>query len=530
MKGAGMGSRKWNEDEAKGRIDTRMGEVEKVTIKEYVRETDLSGLPTATAYRVHGAHIYVDILNVDEMLGAGGPMAHRRTLRFLNLHFRAVRNILLDVDAIQVDFHNQRLHAVVAKPYGDEPARIHKAIATAQLITDVLARTGEGGDDPLPAAKVRVGIDSGKALAVNNGRRGSREPLFLGEPANLAAKLAGGGLSSGIFLTNTARKVVGWDEVGNDKVTALTADQVKVSQDKAKLAVTADEVYEDWKEDLSKNPIGAIEFTRHTPPFSSLDLELLTPRNSRRQEATSVYADIDGFTRYVGDRVDKDEAAKDVVRVLHVLRAELDAVLHNDFDGRKIRFIGDCVHGILVEGTAQTTDDEKTAKIAMLCAAAMRSSFQLALKMLDEKDIDIGELGLAIGLEHGALAATRLGVRGEMIRCCISKSVLASEEEQKRCRGTETAIGPTLDKSAPQAFRDLFGERRRRANFDYPAAIKALDDHAQKQESSKAPARSGSLLRPAVAAPAAAAATASSASFSFPAVGATPSRTPPGFS
>ena len=81
--------------------------------------------------------------NLDEMLGSSnfeGVRVHRRVLRFLNLHFRAVRNVLVDVDAIEVDFHNQRLHAVFAKPYADEAARINKAIATAQLISDVLAR------------------------------------------------------------------------------------------------------------------------------------------------------------------------------------------------------------------------------------------------------------------------------------------------------------------------------------------------------------------------------------------------------
>ena len=38
-----------------------------------------------------------------------------------------------------------------------------------------------------------LGIDSGTALAVNNGRPGHREPLFFGQPANHAAKRAGGG-------------------------------------------------------------------------------------------------------------------------------------------------------------------------------------------------------------------------------------------------------------------------------------------------------------------------------------------------
>jgi hypothetical protein len=108
-----------------------------------------------------------------------GPFAHLdKALGFLKLHCRGVHRILQRVDAMFVDFHNQRLHAVVAKPYDSEPKRVHKAVGMGQLIIDVLARTGEDADHP--AAKVRIGIDTGKALAVNNGQRGHRQPLFLG--------------------------------------------------------------------------------------------------------------------------------------------------------------------------------------------------------------------------------------------------------------------------------------------------------------------------------------------------------------
>jgi len=122
--------------------------------------------------------------------------------------------------------------------------------------------------------------------------------------------------------------------------------------------VTADEIVKDWKDDLDKNPIGVFEFSGHTPPFSTLDIETLSVKNSRRQDAATVYADIDGFTAYVAANIASDDSAKHVVRALHVLRSELDTVLHSDFAGRKVRFIGDCVHGLAVEGTAQTTDEK----------------------------------------------------------------------------------------------------------------------------------------------------------------------------
>lgn len=260
-----MATRTWNKDRAIKRIDAKIAELplKDIEIKEYVRETDLGNLPSNVAYRVNGVHLYADILNMKDMLNVTdveGETCHRRTLRFLNLHYRAMHRTIQRVDTVFVDFHNQRLHTVVTKPYDAETDRVHRAVAMGQLIIDVLAQTGEDADHP--AAKVRVGIDTGQALAVNNGRRGHREPLFLGEPANHAAKRASGGTATGIFLTNKARKAIGLPEAANENATPLTADQVKTSQDKAKLDVTADQIVKEWKDDLENNPIGTFGFFR----------------------------------------------------------------------------------------------------------------------------------------------------------------------------------------------------------------------------------------------------------------------------
>ncbi|MGO4409448.1 MULTISPECIES: adenylate/guanylate cyclase domain-containing protein [unclassified Brevundimonas] len=474
-----MAAHTWTSARAAKRIAARLKEVETVEIKDYVRETDLSSLPRTKAYRVNGVHIYVDIKNLDDMLGASeaeGVLCHKRTLRFLNLHYRAVHRILRAVGAIEVDFHNQRLHAVVAKPYGDEIGRIHRAVAIAQLIIDVLAQTGEEGDEIIPAAKVRVGIDSGVALAVCNGRRGHAEPLFLGAPANLAAKRAGGGTVGGIYLTNTARGVIGLaDDIVEDRA-PLSAEEVAYSQDDAGLEINADQIVKAWRADLEANPIGKFGFSGHTPPFSNLDFELLSPSASRRQDAISLYADIDGFTDFVAAGACDDDSARNVVRVLHVLRSEMDAVLDKDFEGRKVRFVGDCVHGVLGEGTAQTTDLEESVSTAALCAAAIRSSFDQSIAALEDDDIlsDGHGLGLAIGFELGPIALTRLGVKGSMIRCAVGRNVLASEAEQRRCAGDQTAIGQNAYDEATSAVQTMFGSSRKRSGLVYDTAVDEL--------------------------------------------------------
>lgn len=468
----------WKHDRASAHIERKIEDVETVTVVDYRRDVSLEDIPANKAYRLDGVHLYADILNLTDMLNVTtdeGVTCHRRTLRFLNLHQRAVHRILTRCGARRVDFHNQRLHAVVAKPYNTEDdaeaKRIRRSVAIGQLIIDVLHETGDA-DEHIPSAKVRVGIDSGEALAVNNGRRGGREPLFLGEPANQAAKLSGGGARTGIYLTNNAREAIGLEAADAPASTPLTAAEVEECQTEAALGVSKDTIVAEWEDDLESNPIGAFAFSRHTPPLRTLDIMALTPANSRRQEAASVYADIDGFTAYVARHI--DGSPEDVVRVFHVIRAELDRVLTCDFDGRRIRFIGDCLHGLLCEGTVHVTDDPETVSTATLCAGALRSSFELALEKLADEDIDIDGLGLAIGFEFGPMTVTRLGMHGDRVRCSVSRGVLASEAEQGRCTGDETAIGASAYDAGTDAVRDLFGSGRKAKGLDYNEAVEAL--------------------------------------------------------
>ncbi|MBD9477388.1 adenylate/guanylate cyclase domain-containing protein [Pseudoxanthomonas sp. PXM02] len=499
-----MSARAWNESRADKRIQKKLDDVplKDIQIKDYVRDTDLTGLPKNVAYRVDGVHVYADIVNLKDMLQTTqveGEMCHRRVLRFLNLHYRAASRILDNEGVMLIDFHNQRLHSVVAKPYGDEAQRVHRAIAIGQLLIDALAQTGEDADHP--AAQVRVGIDTGKALAVNNGRRGHREPLFLGQPANQAAKRSGGGSATGIYLTNSARLSIGLASVKDENATALTAAEVATSQEKAALTSTVDGVVKEWQKDLEANPIGKFEFSAHTPPFSDLDMESLSVKNSRRQDAIAVYADIDGFTRYVGERIDDDTKAKHVVRALHVVRSELDAVLHEDFKGRKVRFIGDCVHGLMAEGTAQNTDAESSVSTMVLCAGGMRSSFDLALAKLKADGTDASSLGIQIGFEYGPMTATRLGLKGALIRCSVSRGTLAAETEQGRCGGSETALGQVAYDKASAAARAIFGSARKRQGLTYPVALEELAAKDDKTAKLAKAAASAGLLQPATSAP-----------------------------
>lgn len=473
-------SKSWNHDRASDHIDKKINDVDSVTIKDYTRDMSLESIPTNVAYRVDGAHMYVDIQNLQDMLEitqVEGTDCHKRTLRFLDQHYRAVTRILGRVDARRVDFHSQRLHSLFTKPYNSETdaemKRVQRAVATAQLIIDVLAETGDD-DEKIPAAKVRIGIDTGLSLAVNNGRNGYREPLFLGNPANHAAKLASNNSVRGIYLTNAARIAIGLVEKDSPEKAPLTREEIKACQEAAKLGVTTDEIVEEWREDLKTNPIGGYQFTRQTPPLCDMDISKLTPANSKRQEMVSIYADIDGFTAYVAENI--DDNAEDVVRTLHVLRAELERVVTSDFKGRRVRFIGDCVQALTCDGTAHTTDEQKTVSEATRLAGALRSSFNLAIERLGAKGYETGELGLAIGFDLGPISVTRLGKHGDRIRCAIGRKVIESENRQCACKGTETSISQAAYDVATNAVKALFGRNRKVANLDYVEATEALAD------------------------------------------------------
>jgi class 3 adenylate cyclase len=482
MKGIMM-AHSWSTNKATDRINKLLDEVKYVTIVEYSRDMSLANIPKNKAYRSDSVHLYVDILNLDEILAttdSEGETCHKRALKFLNLHYRAVDRILNDTGALRVDFHNQRLHAVISKPYGSEKDRINKAVAIAQLIISVLKETGEV-ENSIPDAIVRVGIDSGKSLIVNNGRRGGQEPLFLGPPANEAAKLASDHSATGIFLTNNAREVIGLPVAANPKKTPLNKNQIEDCEESANLDISKDKIIDAWKKDLENNPIGSFNFSGHTPPLSTLDISALTPSNSRRQELVSIYADVSGFTAYVRDHI--DENTEDVIRVLHVIRSELDNVLSKDFEGRKIRFIGDCIHGVFCLGTAQTTDTVETISESVLCSGALRSSFNKALEIFDGNDVEYGDLGLSIGFEYGQTAITRLGIKGSLVRCAVSRAVLNSEASQSRCNSVQTAIGSIAYKKANDAVKNLFGEGKIISYLDYVEAVDGLaenDDESAK--------------------------------------------------
>lgn len=459
----------WDIDRADNHIDRLCESVKDVEIVNYARDMILDNIPVYKAYEMDAVHIYVDILNLENLLvsenGNENETSHKRAIRFFDSHFKTIRYILDESDSLFVDFHNQRLHAVVAKPYDNEKSRLDRAVAISDLIIKAVdQQKSDNDDDYLDAAIIRVGIDSGIALAVNNGRKSNREPLFLGNPANHAAKHAAGD-KSGIYLTANARGLLELSKISDDKTKTveLTSEEIELSVERANLPDSLS--LESIKRNVSKPKLlKDFQFSRAASPLKNFDFNSYYYKTAKRQELVSLYADIDGFTNYVNTNITSDEGKKNIVRCLHVIRSEMDDCVNRDFKGRRVRFIGDCMHAIICEGSNKETDSKKTVEVGTEASGGIRSSFNLCLEKLNDKfNIETEGLGLAIGYELGDVSNLRVGQKGigRNTRFSLGLSTIISEKEQMKCEHeTETRIGENAFVALRDSeYKDLFVDR-----------------------------------------------------------------------
>ena len=458
-------------------------------------------IPPSHAIVVDGVHVYVQLTGYHSVLQDAQRQTearHRRALEFLHTHYSACDLIIREYDAQRVDFHGSRLHAVIVTPPGpaNERRRLERALEFAQAIARMVEATGEAVLNGEFKTETRIGIDTGRSIAVNSGRGAEPEPLFLGSPANYAAKLADGN-EPGIYLSDRARQALGMLAAGS-----LFDQRRQIYNQRHGVVSAAGTLGSSYITDARIKSLSAdvgrdlevlfreanFIFHRHTPPLRTIEYERLSPANSIHMPLVSIFADIDGFTKYV-DYCLRTNQIPELVSNLHAIRLELAAVLKHDFDGRKVRFIGDCLHGLLAEGTAYETDERETVRRSVICAAAMRSSFDLCRAILP----GIANLGIAIGIELGPAPITRLGIRGEFsVRCATSKAVSDSEELQADCEGDQTALGPRAFAAAPLAIQRLFDATTGRARgLDYADASERLSLDSSRAAALAAPAAIG---------------------------------------
>lgn len=493
----------WVESRARARIErfiesVPQGDIVVEDFTQFLRETRilkaaagvqdsstdnaLLDIPRNRAITTHGAHVYANLVDFNDVLVDAGretEASHRRAFEFLHAHYGACDQLIVEFDVQRVDFHGSRLHAVVLSPEGptNEPERVRKAVSFAAAFRELVERLGT--EYPEFQTRVRVGIDSGPAIAIDGGKGDEREPLFIGSPANHAAKLASGD-EEGVFLSPRAKAAsrqptYAFEEIGPLKKSFEAAslneqfvrgDMMFDASSRLDTAYASARTMVEERRSATSASRVVFNFHHKEPPLKNIVFAEHPPSRAIRMPLASIFADLDGFTAYIDAAIATGNIAEAVAN-LHVLRAEMAAVLRDDFNGRKVRFIGDCVHGLLAIGDARETQTMDTIRTAVLAAAGIRSSFELCRAMLS----GIGSLGIAIGIDFGQTPICRLGLRGvASVRSATSRATCVSEAEQQRCAGTETALGPDAYAQAPAVIREAFGSERKVRNLTFQVA------------------------------------------------------------
>lgn len=433
----------------------------------------LFDLPKGRAVVVDTIQIYITMTNYDDYRLADGKEteeSHARACGFLHLHYGACDRLAEKSEAQRVDFHGPRMHSVILAQDENGIGR-DEALKAFEFIRD-FREVAEEANRSLAGdayqAEFRIGIDVGTCVAINSGNGLEAEPMFLGSAANHAAKLAEGS-EPGIYLSNRVRNLLALSDAGSFENVLPVSDQDFLNLTNIRDQIleasgltksyTIRDILEGWQgEVLAKSDLDPklpnFVFHHAQPPLSELKYGSLYPSNSVRMELVSLFADLCGYTAYI-DQAVQDGKIADAVKALYVIREEFQNVVEDDFGGRKVRFIGDCIHAIIAEGSNISTDAKASVLTSVKCAGALRSSFSICRAELD----GIESLGLAVGMELGPTPVTRVGIRGQRsVRLASSIATAESEKAQRACNDNDTVLGPNARSLAPAAFTSMLDE------------------------------------------------------------------------
>ncbi len=457
-----------------------LGYAQRLVLSEGRLRASFADSVLAKAFEIDGnsvegfscVHAYVDLPKLPEVMSAlGGDTedGHAKSLQLVSSLYAGCDRLTDNTDVARVDYHIGRVHIVRARPLNDpctskdvaEVASLCKSIGAlgVQLIIDFTGITRFG--------IYRAGIDTGPCAAWDDGDRDGNEIVFVGSPANHAAKLANGD-KGGIYLTSAAiRLLSGREEPEAPGYTRGIAaynfsDQLNdVREDLRKSYETfvADDKYSSGLAQArlalnEENSVKDFKFSKICLPLSDLKFANLSPSLSKRSPMTVLFADVAGFTAFV-DYCIKNGDFVTPVKYLYVLRQELRDCLTEDFYAKKVRFIGDCIQAGLAEGESYTIDGRATAEQTAFAAHALHQAVKICCEELGSEV----NLEISVGAEFARTAFSRTGLRGDRaVKVASGSACYVSEECQNDCPAGELRMGPALQRLVPAGLQDLYVE------------------------------------------------------------------------
>lgn len=467
----------WDEQRSRDRVKNDDFSEFEVNVADLKRTMDFHNLGTRDVRRAQGAHIYADIPNFHQAVAdAGGDkQKQKKLLRAASVLRKIQGEVLEERNVGHIQRQATRLHALCYKPYDDddgegEKKRAECAVVTAISLNSYLYDVFNDVFSEVRNFDTSCGIAAGQAYIANIGFQGGRELISLGSCANLAAKVIDQDKCDSITVTEATYKLLPnalkeHFEKSRTVHHTLTyqaaglrwsaypdlADTLEVSFDQEKLK----ERTETCRDTL---PLSDMEITE---AIELIDITTLTERNSKRTSAAAIYADLDGFTKYVQEAEDDDKVVS-LVRIFHMIRHEFHAVIKSDYPGLVLQHQGDRTFAIMHLPSGDKFDDRCNRAVDIVIGLQSSMEHVLNEHLGDRKDIHV-----AVGVDIGQALVTRLGKRGRREMICLGEEVSSAEALQLKSSGRQIRISEEIYNAIKNETKK--GEFKKDDDGDYVA-------------------------------------------------------------
>lgn len=430
----------WNYQTSLERVKNHLENMGEIHIEKLVRDADLDALLSETNCReIFGAHVYVNVTNFAVIASAVDGEDYRRVLQAIHLYQREVSRIVENAeifDGVRIHFQGQRLHALFFRPIDSAEKLAAKALLFEAVLREFVATVFNPAFPKVADFQLSGGADLGSAIGTKNGTKGDRELLFLGAPANHAAKILGASgemnIGRAVFeaLPKSLRSRTTKIDEKKYRIDAISAATLQQLLSDAGIAWDPDASRERIEEDKDQFPLKNIEYSDAETP---IDLDALSITNNKRVLAASIFADVSGFADFI-DRTKTVEEKKKALRVFHAIRKELAAVIKTDYEALRIQYQGDRVQALV---HSPQNDEARITERAVEITSGLQSSMDYVLHTaLPESK----PLGLAVGIDLDTTLVSKTGTRGERDRICIGLGVERAAHIQELSDGTESSL------------------------------------------------------------------------------------------
>jgi class 3 adenylate cyclase len=445
----------WNYQRSYDRIRTHLDTMGEIEVAKLKREADLEQLLSETTCRdIYGAHVYVQVSNFARLASDGlyAEDDYKHLIQGLHIYERAVTRIVEGLGGLLVHFQGPKLHALFYRPINDGEALATRAVLLQLVLKDFVKTIFNTAFSDCDDFTIAGGTDLGNAIGTMDGINGDRELLFVGAPANHAAKIISTAhrmrLTQQIYdtLPNDLRTVCFQTVDGSYQMQPVTGDRLDTLLKAHGLTWNRDMSTRHVEEDKERFPQEDIAYSSAEVLIEVDDLSIF---NNKRVLGASIFADVSGFTHYI-DAATSDEKKQEALRVLHAIRKETARVIMGDFNGVRIQYQGDRIQGLF---HLPQDDEEVIAQKVVEAAVGLQSSMEHTLKtcLPEAKD-----LRLAIGIDMGTTLVSKLGARGQRDRICLGEEVECAAQLEERSEGGQIAVSTAIYEILPDELRDHF--------------------------------------------------------------------------